>query len=287
MSGEPMLHSYLKPKINVLHVEDDRSNALFIHSVLENIPTHEFSVFTVTSLAAAVTEIAKKMPDVILLDLTVDDCSGLETLDRMRSAAPLIPIVITTGSDSQLVAQTAVRRGAQDYLFKQSINPDLLNRAICNAIDRKIAENKMHEKNQILETIMESKVVGYWDWFVHEKRRVLSVELKHMLGYAENELGDSWQELQNLLHPDDAERIAETYKRHIQSRGRAPYKYVARFRHEDGSYRWFGCQGKVIQWSRDYLPIRMVGCYIDLTALEADRDELLTVNMPDNVLAHE
>jgi two-component system sensor histidine kinase UhpB len=276
-SDQPVLHSYLKPKINILHVEDDRTNALFIHSVLDNIPGHEFSIFTVTSLTAAAAELAEKLPDLILLDLTVDDSSGLETLDRMRNIAPLIPIVITTGDDSQKVLQTAIRRGAQDYLLKNNINQDILNRTICNAIDRKIAENEMHAKNLVLETIMESNVVGYWDWFIHEKRRVLSPELKRMLGYAENELSDSAQELQGLLHPDDQERVAESFKHHVQSRGKTPYQYVARFRHEKGSFRWLGCRGKVVSWSRDYLPIRMIGCYIDFTALETERDALLSV----------
>lgn len=282
MSGKTVLHSYLKPKIYILHVEDDRTNALFIHSVLDNIPGDKFSIFTVTSLAAAATEIATNSPDLILLDLTVDDSNGLETLDRMRVIAPLIPIVVTTGDENELIVQTAIRRGAQDYLFKHNINQDLLNRTICNAIDRKIAENEMHKKNLILETIMESRIVGYWDWFVHEKRRVLSPELKSMLGYTENELSDNWQELQRLLYPGDEGYVTEIYKKHVYSKGTVPYRYIARFRHENGSYRWLGCCGKVIVWSRDYLPIRMIGCYIDLTALEKERNTVLSMQADPN-----
>ena len=118
---------------------------------------------------------------------------------------------------------------------------------------------------------MESKVVGYWEWFIREKRRVLSPELKRLLGYTENELNDSLQELQSLLHPDDEEQVNESFKQHVQSRGKIPYRYIARFRHESGKYHWLGCWGKVIEWSRDDLPVKMVGCYIDLSTLAAER----------------
>lgn len=289
MSEKKVLHSYLKPRIDVLHVEDDRTHALFMHSVLENIPTHDFSVATVTSLSAAARAISRKAPDLILLDLTVEDSSGIETLDRMRGIAPLIPIVITTGNDSQLVAQTAVRRGAQDYLFKNNINQDILNRTICNAIDRKIAENENHEKKQILDSVMESRFVGRWDWQIEEKRRYLSSGLKEMLGYSESELGDNAKDLQDLIHPDDEERVIGNFRLHVDSKGKRPYEHLARFLHKDGTYHWLGCRGSVITWNNKGRPSRMVGCYIDVTALEAQRDAITSaiepeVNLKENQL---
>lgn len=274
MADKKILHSYLKPRIDVLHVEDDRTHALFMHSVLDNIPTHEFSVATVTSLASAARAISRREPDLILLDLTVEDSSGIETLDRMRGIAPLIPIVITTGNDSQLVAQTAVRRGAQDYLFKNNINQDILNRTICNAIDRKIAENENHEKKQILDTVMESRFVGRWDWQIDEKKRYLSSGLKEMLGFSDTELGDNAKDLQDLIHPDDEERVIDNFRAHVDSRGNKPYEHLVRFQHKDGSYHWFGCRGSVIDWNKKGQPKRMIGCYVDLSALISERDNI-------------
>jgi PAS domain S-box-containing protein len=224
----------------------------------------------------AASAILRKTPDIILLDLTVEDSSGLETLDRMRNIAPKIPIVITTGNDSQLVAQTAVRRGAQDYLFKNNINQDILNRTICNAIDRKTAENENHEKNLILETMIENQVIGHWDWHVAKGRINLSSPIKKMLGYSESELGNQLHELLDRIHTDDKQRVTDSFKQYVDSKGRLPYEYVARFQHKDGNYHWLGCHGKAIEWQEDGQPTRMIGCHIDISTLDKHRDQALS-----------
>ena len=274
MADDPNVHSYLMPNIRVLHVEDSRTDTILIHSILKNIRTHTFNVAAVDSLADAVQEVKKGRPDVILLDLTVKDSSGIDTVVKMRDAAPLTPIVITTANDSQLLVQTAMRKGAQDYLFKNSINQETLNRAICNAIDRKISANENNEKRLLLETIMGSVVISYWDWDIKNTSLQISAGLREKLGYSENEFDSSPSTLQALMHPDDRDHVIHIFKEHIESHGETPYEYIVRFNHKDGSYISVGCRGAAVEWDNSGNAARMVGCYIDYTMFDRYRDDI-------------
>jgi DNA-binding NarL/FixJ family response regulator len=79
------------------------------------------------------------------LDLTLPDSFGLETFFKMQAEAPHLPIVVLTGVNDEELALEAVQRGAQDYLVKGHVNGDLLERALCYAIERKRAEEVLQK----------------------------------------------------------------------------------------------------------------------------------------------
>ena len=81
--------------------------------------------------------------DAVLLDLSLPDGHGVETVTRVHEAAPSQPIVVLTGLDDDEVAIQAVRTGAQDYLIKGQIDGPLLVRAIRYAIERKRAQETL------------------------------------------------------------------------------------------------------------------------------------------------
>ena len=79
-------------------------------------------------------------PDVILLDLSLPDSSGLETLYSIQVQAAKAPIILMTGLEDEEMAVRAVREGAQDYLVKGQTDERLLARSILYAIERKNSE---------------------------------------------------------------------------------------------------------------------------------------------------
>jgi signal transduction histidine kinase len=80
--------------------------------------------------------------DVILLDLFLEDSSGLESLFRVREAAPDVPVVVLTGHADEDHALKALKNGAQDYLIKNDVHIQVLFRVIRYAIERKQAERE-------------------------------------------------------------------------------------------------------------------------------------------------
>ena len=74
--------------------------------------------------------------DAILLDLTLPDCVGPETVTRMRAAARELPIVVLSGADDAEVADRCLRAGASAYRQKGSIDPNELQSVVARAIER-------------------------------------------------------------------------------------------------------------------------------------------------------
>ncbi len=74
--------------------------------------------------------------DVVLLELSLPDGTGLETLERLREHGPDVPVVVLTALDDENLGLQALRLGAQDYLIKGRVTHDLVVRAVRYARER-------------------------------------------------------------------------------------------------------------------------------------------------------
>jgi twitching motility protein PilT len=101
--------------LKILYAEDDRTSAHLVRTILER---ERYQAEIVATGRECLARAADGAPDLILLDLTLQDASGLEVLEKLRSAHPDIPIVIVTASQAIEDAVTAIKRGATDYLAK-------------------------------------------------------------------------------------------------------------------------------------------------------------------------
>jgi serine phosphatase RsbU (regulator of sigma subunit) len=91
-------------------------------------------------MAHAERELAAARPDCVLLDLHLPDASGMDALDRIAKRDATVPIVVLTGLNDEYFGASAVAAGAQDYLVKGRVEPEMLRRALLYAIERKRAE---------------------------------------------------------------------------------------------------------------------------------------------------
>lgn len=129
-------------KTRVLLVEDNPGDAGLIRLALraESGCEHFSLAAHLVRLDQALVCLKERPFDVILLDLSLPDAQGLDTLARVREAAPDLPIVIMTGLNDELTAVEAVRLGAQDYLIKGQADGHAIIRAMLYAIERKRIE---------------------------------------------------------------------------------------------------------------------------------------------------
>ena len=95
-------------------------------------------------------------PDVVLLDLSLPDSAGLDTVRAMRAALPGVPIVVLTGHDDNALDNAALEVGAQDYLVKGQFEHNALGRAVRHARVRGALEQELERKNQELQALHES-----------------------------------------------------------------------------------------------------------------------------------
>ena len=140
--------------VKVLLVEDNPGDAQLLEEALAEAPSPKFELVHVTRLTQALDCLARQAFNVVLLDLTLPDGAGIDTVNRTRLAAPSIPIVVMTGLSDETFAVKAVQNGAQDYLVKGQIESDVLVRSLRYAIER---NRLLTERSQLEEQLRQAQ----------------------------------------------------------------------------------------------------------------------------------
>ena len=134
---------------DLLLVEDNPLHLRLVKSMLADVwpPNEVAEVRHARSLEEAVAAIKADPPACVLLDLVLPDADGMDTLNGVRNADPLVPIVVLSSHEDAEVARQAIAGGAQDYLVKGAVSPDDLERSVDFAMGR-----KDHERQKVAET---------------------------------------------------------------------------------------------------------------------------------------
>ncbi len=137
--------------VAILLVEDNPAQARLLQEHLKSVRHTAFEWTSVSRLEGAIAALKASRFDVMLLDLTLPDSQGLESLDRIVAVAPELPVVVLTNADDDSLALDAVRLGAQDYLVKRHVNSQLLVKSLRYAIERKQASEALRRAKNDLE----------------------------------------------------------------------------------------------------------------------------------------
>ena len=138
--------------MKILLVEDNPADRMFVTHSLQQVEGFDYELVLCGSLAEALTLLAASRFDVILLDLWLPDCEGLETCQRLVTSVRGIPVVVMTGTNDRALATDAIRCGAQDYLVKGAFPGSAIARVLQYAIDRYHFQRELvHHGNQLRE----------------------------------------------------------------------------------------------------------------------------------------
>ncbi|MBW4633857.1 MAG: response regulator [Iphinoe sp. HA4291-MV1] len=141
--------------ISILLVEDSPSDAKLLRQTLWHLGGERWQVVQFDRLSDALNACSKNIFDIVLLDLSLPDSEGLNTIAAFYAAAPNIPIVVLAEFDDEDIALQAVADSVQDYLVKKQITPNLLERAIRTCFDRGQILKQLRESEHRLHLIFE------------------------------------------------------------------------------------------------------------------------------------
>ena len=100
---------------NILIIDDDKQILDLLQKFLEK---NEVFVTTASSAEKGLALIRKSKYDLILLDIMLPDCNGIEVLKNIQKLSPNIPVIIITGGDDTAVAEICLKNGAVDFITK-------------------------------------------------------------------------------------------------------------------------------------------------------------------------
>jgi PAS domain S-box-containing protein len=151
--------------LHVLLIEDNPGDARLVMEELQSITSKaQICLRWVTHLRQALEYLEANPVQAILVDLSLPDSHGLETLKSVVNYAPQMPVVVMTGLADEETVMKALQAGAQDYLIKGQVDGRILIRVIQYAIQRKRVEQQLADAREFTERIVSSSPVGIFTY---------------------------------------------------------------------------------------------------------------------------
>jgi signal transduction histidine kinase/CheY-like chemotaxis protein len=149
--------------MHILLIEDNPGDARLIREMLRAVPG--FSLVHAETLAQAFTLAeADSACDMLLIDLSLPDSTGTDTVVRVKERLPHLPIVVLTGSHDEQIGMEAVAAGAQDYLIKGETDLPVLQRSLQYARERHRAEESLRSSQRayrsLIDDVFDTSMVG-------------------------------------------------------------------------------------------------------------------------------
>lgn len=283
----------IRSDVRVLLIEDSAADARLIQEFLKEGFLYEFRLTHVERLQEALQRLETTPYEVVLLDLTLPDSTGLNSLEQLLSVVSNVPVLVLTNTNNPELAIEAVRQGAQDYLIKRQMNAEILVRSLRYSIERKQQEEALREVNEALEIRVRSRTreleqtnqqlrkevihrqavqerlilakragkIGIFEWNIRTDQMIWSDELESLYGVAAADFDghcDSWL---SMLCEESRERVkAELWRAVTLGRG---LDIEFKLAHPNDS-NWIVVKSDLFN-GEDGKPVRMLGIHMDIT----------------------
>ncbi|MGQ0632624.1 MAG: response regulator [Sporichthyaceae bacterium] len=191
------------PALQVVLIEDDDGDAFLVQEYLSEAAGGVELRWAKTIAAAR--ELISPDTDCVLLDLGLPDAVGFSGLDAILERCPRAAVIVLTGLVDEERGLAAVGRGAQEYLQKGQIEPQLLARAIRYAVERKRAQDTargLAARAEVLADLDKAKSEFLAD-VSNELRTpltLISAPLADLLAGAAGKLTDNQRDFVELAH---------------------------------------------------------------------------------------
>jgi len=190
--------------LRILLIEDNPGDARLTQLLLEEASDFAFEMTHVTSFEQGMAAVGDGIFDIALVDLSLGDSHGIDTVRHMHRRAPLMPMIVLSGLEDETMAMAALQEGAQDYLVKGQGDGNLIKRAIRYAMERKRVEAQLVETKNTAEAASRAKTE-----FLANMSHELRTPLNAIIGFSEIL---KQEPLGPLGHPSYRDYVRDVYE---------------------------------------------------------------------------
>jgi len=247
----------------VLLVEDDEDDYVLTRELLADSRRSEFQLDWISDFNEALDAICRFDHDLYLVDYRLGEYDGLELLRRAKELGCNAPLILLTGQGDGDVDVAAMKAGAADYLVKGHLDAPLLERSIRYSLEQSRTLQALRESEERYALSARGANDGLWVWDLTRAVVYYSPRWKSMLGYADDEIGNSPDEWISRVHPDDVELLRGSLDLHV--RGDTPhFESEHRMCAKGGEYRWMLSRGLAVRDASGNAT-RIAGSQTDIT----------------------
>jgi PAS domain S-box-containing protein len=220
--------------LKILVVEDNEGDYFLVHEYL----CSNFSSIDITHdrfLSEAYISLANETYDVILLDLTLPDSNGKDSIYGVIERAKETPVIVLTGYSDRQFAMDSLKLGVQDYLIKDEVNALVLQKSIVYSIERNKIGRNLIQNEKRFRALIENSTDGLMVIDTNGSILDLSSAGQKVLGYSKSEMGNILRT--DLIHSDDF-HIVKNAIIDIQKLANEIYNIEYRFILADNTIIW-------------------------------------------------
>ncbi len=250
-------------KYNVLIIEDNPGDFILLEQYLKRSQLFIEKIVHADRMAEVPVLIKNNKFDIALLDLTLPDSQGVDSVISLDRLMPQTPIVVFSGLSTIEIATEAISLGAQDYLIKGEFDDKVLAKTIQYSTERKKTTEKLTESNERYEFVNKATLDTIWEWNYATSQGIWGGGFFKTFGYPADfkKYDEHW--VNKYIHPDDRERVMKNIEFHMNSR-LENWQDEYRFLCADGTYKDVFDRGYIL-FDNKGKPYRMIGAMTDLT----------------------
>lgn len=212
-----------KQTTNILLIEDNPADARLVEIYLNESTLLIPKISRVAELKKGLFMLEESDYDVVLLDLTLPDSSGFDTVKTILNEFPSQTVIVMTGLEDDTVAINSVKAGAQDFIVKGKFDSNLLSRTITYAIERHQLQIKLEDYAKAIklneQRLIEAQTMarmGNWELDVVNNQMYWSNEVFRILGYKENSIEPTLNDYLKYVAPDQLNEVRSAIKRTME-----------------------------------------------------------------------
>ncbi|HHS96142.1 MAG TPA: response regulator, partial [Phaeodactylibacter sp.] len=205
----------------ILLIEDNPGDARLVEILLMESDLENCQIQTKTTLADGIAAL-KESDDyaAILLDLTLPDSRGFETLENLLEEFPDNNVIVLTGLDDKRLGINAVKAGAQDFLIKGAFDTEQLSKTLRFSVERTRVLKRLEETQRIAK-------IANWEYHFDQQQMIASNELFRIFGIERKAIIT----IKEIVNPDNPLHIFHNI--HLRAATEKVYKEDIQFLRAD------------------------------------------------------
>jgi diguanylate cyclase (GGDEF)-like protein/PAS domain S-box-containing protein len=261
----------MKTSIKAMIVDDNPDDASLLRRYLKKLPLWQVTCAMCETGREALTKADEFAPDIIFVNYTLGTESGIEVIHSLKEYGSSAAFILLTGTGGEREAVEALHVGASDYLKKEELSIETLERSMRHIMGRKRAEDELRKSREGLLAAQAIAHIGNWDWNIVTGELTWTDEIYRIFGIKPQEFGATYEASLSSVHPDDRESVRNAVNEAVDQK--KDYGIEHRVVRPDGSERIVHERGKVF-YDDNGKPLRMIGIIYDITERKKAEEKL-------------
>ncbi|MEO8852602.1 MAG: response regulator [Ginsengibacter sp.] len=258
--------------LSLLIIEDNPGDYILLKEQLRQMQLPVKEVVHAMNMEMVPLIIKDNIFDIVLLDLSLPDSNGIDSVITIDRLLPKTPIIVLSGFSSLELATETISLGAQDYLVKGEFDAKLMAKTIQYSIERKRTLENLRLSNERYELINKATLDTTWEYNFETNIGQWGEGFVNTFGYWDENLffdRDGWQK---MIHPDDLARVLKNLNFHFKNHLRN-WQDEYRFKAANSTYKDVFTRGYFV-YGTDGGVSRIFGAMTDITQRKKLEKEL-------------